>query len=147
MPILVLTCDADGCDNPVHAQGLCHLHYRRELHQRRKTHLCKCGCGELCRYDFVYNHAIRLVSSAEQARRARNSGESRRGTGTKGYIKLHGRHEHRVVAEKKIGRTLQRWEIVHHKDHDKHNNDPLNLEAMTQTEHARLHLLERHHGN
>lgn len=29
--------------------------------------------------------------------------------------------------------------VVHHKDHDKHNNDISNLELMTYTAHARHH--------
>lgn len=70
---------------------------------------------------------------------------SQRGTGN-GYVKFYGRHEHRVVAEKKIGRLLASDEIVHHVDGDKQNNSPENLEVMSQNEHARLHMLERYHG-
>ena len=57
-----------------------------------------------------------------------------------GYIKLNGRHEHRIVAEKMIGRTLESGEIVHHKDGNKRNNTPENLEVITQSEHIREHL-------
>lgn len=62
-----------------------------------------------------------------------------RGSGTKTYIKEFGRHQHRVVMEKVLGRKLDSKEIVHHKDENKHNNDPSNLEIMTQAEHARYH--------
>lgn len=62
---------------------------------------------------------------------------------TKGYSKYYGRHEHRVVAEKKIGRKLQKGEVVHHIDGDKTNNHPDNLQVMTDSEHARLHAEER----
>lgn len=62
---------------------------------------------------------------------------------TKGYSKYYGRHEHRVVAEKKIGRKLQKGEVVHHIDGDKTNNHPNNLQVMTNSEHARLHAEER----
>lgn len=55
------------------------------------------------------------------------------------YRKFYGRHEHRVVAERMLGRPLAPGEIVHHKDGDKRNNDPLNLEVMTQREHMRAH--------
>ena len=70
-----------------------------------------------------------------------NTGAALRDTGEgKTYRKLHGRHEHRVIAERKIGRKLRRGEIVHHKDHDKRNNDPKNLEVLkSQAEHCRLH--------
>ena len=62
-----------------------------------------------------------------------------RGTGTKTYVKENGRHQHRVIAEQIIGRKLKKGEIVHHKDHNKKNNHPSNLEVMTQSEHARGH--------
>lgn len=63
----------------------------------------------------------------------------RKGERTK-YIKFHGRHEHRVVAEKKIGRPLELGEVVHHIDGDKWNNSPENLAVLpSQAEHARLH--------
>lgn len=57
------------------------------------------------------------------------------------YKKFHGRHEHRVIAEIKIGRRLERGEIVHHIDGDKHNNSIENLEVMTQSQHINEHRL------
>lgn len=44
-----------------------------------------------------------------------------------GYVKLYlddGRviEEHRFVMEQYLGRRLHRDEVVHHLDHDKHNN-------------------------
>ena len=42
---------------------------------------------------------------------------------------IHGQiREHRVVMEKKIGRYLTAQEVVHHKDKNKQNNSPDNLE-------------------
>lgn len=55
------------------------------------------------------------------------------------YLKFFGRHEHRVVMEKKLGRALVRGEIVHHIDGNRHNNKPENLQLMTQSEHWNVH--------
>ena len=72
-------------------------------------------------------------------RKARlNTGEGR------SYPKLFGRHLHRVVAEVKLGRHLKPGEVVHHKDENKRNASPDNLEVLeSQKEHATLHARER----
>ncbi|WP_205522805.1 HNH endonuclease signature motif containing protein [Myxococcus eversor] len=48
-------------------------------------------------------------------------------------------YEHRLVAEQVLGRPLLEGEQVHHKDGDKQNNAPANLEVLTQHEHRAEH--------
>src|SRR6266851_612666 len=50
------------------------------------------------------------------------------------------RWEHRVIAERKIGRPLLRTEHVHHSDDNGLNNADDNLEILAAGDHARLTL-------
>lgn len=52
-------------------------------------------------------------------------GEEHHQADSKGYA-----YEHRLVAERIIGRDLKSFEIVHHKDGNKQNNEPSNLEIV-----------------
>ncbi len=56
----------------------------------------------------------------------------------KGYV-----YVHRIVMEMKLGRLLSRDEVVHHRDGDKHNNSPENLEVSSRSHHASNHGKER----
>lgn len=46
---------------------------------------------------------------------------------------------HRLIMEAVLGRKLLPDEIVHHRDHDKQNNHPNNLELTTRAEHVSHH--------
>lgn len=46
-------------------------------------------------------------------------------------------YEHRLVAERMLGRVLKTLETVHHINEDKTNNDWLNLFVCTRREHDR----------
>ena len=69
--------------------------------------------------------------------------DTRRGSGRGAtYIKRGGRHEHRAVAEQNLGRPLLPGEIAHHRDENKRNNAPDNIETIaSRAEHSRLHSL------
>lgn len=114
-------CAAARCYKPARERGLCRKHA-----QRRRRH----GCPE------------RIVSEAERRERHRAAILKTCTAQPHTYRKLNGRHEHRVVAEKMIGRALKRSEVVHHKNGNKHDNRPENLEVMSRSDHAREHLPE-----
>lgn len=47
--------------------------------------------------------------------------------------------EHVAIMELELGRRLQYSETVHHKDHNKQNNERSNLELIDRGVHSRLH--------
>ena len=49
------------------------------------------------------------------------------------------RDEHRLIMEKYLGRRLNRYECVHHKDGNGRNNAFENLEIVSLSEHSRQH--------
>lgn len=53
------------------------------------------------------------------------------------------RREHRVLMERHLGRKLEPWEIVHHRDGDTANNAIENLEVMEFGAHTGAHSLGR----
>ena len=138
-----MICKRSKCDRKVLAKGLCGMHYQRVATAARAWRPCECGCGEATQGPlFVSGHNTRLLSPEEQGRRGRmNDGSAQRDRGRgHTYRKMRGVHEHRTVAEKMLGRRLTRSEIVHHRNGNVRDNQPANLEVMSRSRHALLHL-------
>lgn len=105
------TCNVTGCAGRHKARGLCSNHYVSAKRAGRfaGTLRVKKSCGE-----FVDGDGYRLVK-APPGRTQRN-----------GYIL-----EHRLVMEKKLGRSLLRHENVHHINGNRLDNRPENLELWS----------------
>lgn len=114
-------CSFEGCDRKHDSHGFCGMHAQRFRKFGDPTKV-------------TTEEERRILSREAQPKLGKAKPSS--------YLKFLGRHEHRAVAEKMLGRKLFKGEIVHHKDGNKHNNSPENLEIMTQSQHIKEHRKE-----
>lgn len=110
-------CQFQDCDKPSRARGFCIKHYTRLRKYGDPTVKLRGSRGES--FGFVDPQGYKRIS-----------------------IKGKGVGEHRVVMSRRLGRKLKRTEVVHHKDHDRLNNDISNLDLLTHSEHMRIHRAE-----
>ncbi len=89
--------------------------------------------AKYCCFACKQGHVARsTIEGRADAMRYRGKGVS--------YVKYRGRHLHRVLMERILGRPLVKGEVVHHRDGNHRNNDPENLVLLSgQGQHARLH--------
>lgn len=114
-------CSIDGCNKRHDSHGYCGMHSQRFRRYGNPNH----------------------ITSEEDRVKLNRMAQPRLGKAKPHvYPKFFGRHMHRAIMEEYLGRKLNRNEIVHHKDGNKHNKHIDNLQLMTQSEHIKLHLGE-----
>ena len=121
---------------------LCGRSFQKPAHEVRQHNFCcaaharKWNAGRMAEYNRTAN-PLNKPGGVVSSRRKHREKLSGQGAG-KSYRKFYGRHEHRVAAEAMLGRPLRPGEVVHHRDGDKLNNDPMNLEVLpSQAEHTK----------
>ena len=84
----------------------------------------------------------RTIEQRFAMRKRRINAKDRQGKECQTYNKQLGEPEHRRIMKFKLGRDLDKDEVVHHIDGNPLNNKPSNLKVMSRSEHTRLHLRE-----
>jgi len=106
---------------------------------------CECGCKEKI-------HSIRSDGQPAKFKKGHNGANWKGGRSIDGdgYVTLWMPQHHRAQSNGRVYEHIDVWEkahkacllscgIVHHKDHNKTNNNPNNLEAMMRSAHITIH--------
>ena len=105
---------------------------------------CACGCGYLIRIVGKSNkirsykqwHQPQGEKSPFYIGKGKSMGYETTNVYNHPYYSYRQVHTHRLIMSEYLGRKLESWEHIHHKDGNKFNNDISNLELLTDREHG-----------
>jgi len=106
---------------------------------------CK-ECGKIFN-NYKHSHAILCSKECVSLWKGRKNCKEKNPNWKGGIIKSNGytmvsvgkgryKREHRAIMEKYLGRELWPWEIIHHKNGQKHDNRIENLQIVTHNTHT-----------
>ena len=114
------TCSSKYCSRKHYAKGLCRAHYARTLTGNTDTGPIKYNPGEWGDWYETQNGYIQRMRRVPHP------------DGGRGYKER--QYQHRVVMEEMLGRPLLPEENVHHKNGDRKDNRPENLELWSTSQ-------------
>ena len=100
---------------------------RSQLKQNRRT------CSRICHFVYLRNRPFPFKGNKHWHWQGGISHQN-------GYIYIKNKGGlHRIKYEKKLGRKLQKWEVIHHINNIRNDNRLINLKLLTRAEHTKLH--------